>query len=140
MSDWYRRDGSGPVDVTDPAFKELSEEWHKNKTVRKTDVGDAMVSTVYLGLDHSYGEGPPLIFETMVFGGVLDQQQWRYSTEAQAIEGHARVIGLVEAAEDRLGHIVSRRDVRDAVELLCGFTTGGESIEAQQIIDAVRAL
>jgi hypothetical protein len=27
----------------------------------------AVVSTVFLGLDHSYDGGPPLIFETMVF-------------------------------------------------------------------------
>ena len=30
-------------------------------------VGDYWVSTVWLGLDHAFGEGPPLIFETMVF-------------------------------------------------------------------------
>jgi hypothetical protein len=50
------------------------------------------VSTVWLGLDHglTFGEGPLEIFETMVFGGQYDQEQERYSTEQQAIEGHAR--------------------------------------------------
>ena len=31
------------------------------------------VSTVWLGLDHRFDEGPPLIFETMIFGGPHDQ-------------------------------------------------------------------
>lgn len=26
-----------------------------------------LVSTVFLGLDHQYGSGPPLLFETMIF-------------------------------------------------------------------------
>jgi hypothetical protein len=49
------------------------------------------VSTVWLGLDHSwttYGEGPPVIFETMIFGGPADQMMWRYSTIEEAREGH----------------------------------------------------
>lgn len=38
------------------------------KSVARTIVGDAVVSTVYLCLDHSYGLAPrPLVFETMVF-------------------------------------------------------------------------
>ena len=27
------------------------------------------VSTVFLGMDHQFGEGPPILWETMVFGG-----------------------------------------------------------------------
>ena len=46
------------------------------------------VSTVWLGLDHNYGEGEPLIFETMVFAskndrGDLDMN--RYSTKEEAL-------------------------------------------------------
>jgi hypothetical protein len=53
-----------------------------------TMVGRVRVSTVWLGLDHHFGDGPPIIFETMVFGGVDDQAQERYCTEAEAIVGH----------------------------------------------------
>lgn len=50
----------------------------------------ARVSTVFLGLDHRFGgEGPPILFETMIFGGKLDQYQERCCTYAQAIEMHA---------------------------------------------------
>jgi len=52
------------------------------------------ISTVALGLDHQYGEGPPLIFETMVFPSgswdVLDMA--RYSTLAEAQAGHAEMV------------------------------------------------
>jgi hypothetical protein len=50
------------------------------------------LSTVWLGLDHSFGAGPPLIFETMVFGGPNDEEQERYSTEEEAKAGHAAMV------------------------------------------------
>jgi hypothetical protein len=35
--------------------------------------GNIGISTVFLGLDHRhFGDGPPLLFETMVFGGSRD--------------------------------------------------------------------
>lgn len=50
------------------------------------------VSTVFLGLDHRFGEGPPLVFETMVFGGPLDQDVDRYTTWEEAEAGHAVLV------------------------------------------------
>ena len=54
------------------------------------------VSTVWLGLDHQFGDGPPLIFETMVFSDKDsegdDRDQERYSTEAEAIAGHEAMV------------------------------------------------
>lgn len=52
------------------------------------------VSTVWLGLDQSFWGGPPLIFETMIFGGKHDQYQERYSTKDQALEGHKHALAL----------------------------------------------
>ena len=60
---------------------------------------NVMVSTVWLGLDHNYShEGPPIIFETMVFWGNWsgdDDYQQRYSTMEQALEGHAHALEWV---------------------------------------------
>lgn len=57
---------------------------------------DVRVSTVWLGLDHNFEpDGPPLIFETMVFGGPLADYQWRYATEAEAVAGHDQVVAKV---------------------------------------------
>lgn len=47
--------------------------------VTRPDSDPVSVSTVFLGMDHRhFGEGPPILFETMVFGGPLDMQQVRY--------------------------------------------------------------
>lgn len=55
-------------------------------------VDDAHVSTVWLGMNHSFTGGPPRIFETMIFGGPHTEWQDRYSTEADARAGHRRVV------------------------------------------------
>lgn len=60
-------------------------------------VGEAWVSTVWLGLNHAYGNGPPLIFETLVFGGETDGDGDRYSTRDEARAGHERIVDALKA-------------------------------------------
>lgn len=56
------------------------------------------VSTCWLGINHQWvPDLPPLIFETMIFGGPMNLECWRYATEAQAVEGHGYVVSLVRA-------------------------------------------
>jgi len=52
------------------------------------------VSTAWLGLDHNYGDDPPLIFETTTFAedDGDEQDQERYSTEQEALEGHQHMV------------------------------------------------
>ena len=53
----------------------------------------ARVSTVFLGIDHSFHNGPPILWETMVFGGPLDQEQDRCSgSRKQAEAMHAAML------------------------------------------------
>lgn len=69
-----------------------------DRTVACTHIPpNLLVSTVFLAIDHSFGTGPPLLFETMVFlnetrpydkGGY----QNRYTTWAEAEKGHAEVV------------------------------------------------
>jgi hypothetical protein len=61
-----------------------------NHIVQQTRLNDRVhVSTVFLGLDHNFGwKGPPVLWETMIFGGVLDGYQERYSSLGDAILGH----------------------------------------------------
>jgi hypothetical protein len=62
-------------------------------------IGDAeMVSTVFLGSDHNFGVGPPLLYETLVFGGTLDEERKRYSTREAALLGHAEMLNHVRAS------------------------------------------
>lgn len=59
------------------------------------------VSTVWLGIDHGFGEGAPVIFETMVFAeGSEDQDCRRYTTEDQAKAGHVEMVTVVAATLD----------------------------------------
>lgn len=66
-----------------------------NRIVAQTDIGRIQISTVFLGLNHRYfGDGPPLIFETMIFGGKHDGYQSRSSTWEEAEKEHAEAIAL----------------------------------------------
>jgi hypothetical protein len=58
-----------------------------------------MVSTVWIGINYNFGDGDPVIFETMVFGGEERQDEtcWRWTTEAEATAGHAEVVATVAA-------------------------------------------
>ena len=73
--------------------------WFKNtqnRHVADEKVGDVRISTVFLGLDHSWDGPPPLLFETMVFGGPLDMDMERYTTWKQAEDGHKRMVERVK--------------------------------------------
>lgn len=52
------------------------------------------VSTVFLGLDHGFGPGAPVLWETMIFGGPHDEYQERYTSYDDALAGHARAVAL----------------------------------------------
>jgi hypothetical protein len=70
-------------------------EWFEkaNRVVKQTQVADGVeVSTVFLGLDHSFGSGKPLLFETMIFGGSKDGNCYRYTTWDEALGGHNNIL------------------------------------------------
>jgi hypothetical protein len=59
---------------------------------------EIVVSTVFLGLDHNFsGQGGPILFETMVFGGKCDEYQCRHHTWAEAAAFHAMVVEELRA-------------------------------------------
>ena len=60
---------------------------------------EKFISTVFLGLDHNYSDGTPLLFETMVFDSTKGTVQYgsgevvgRYATKAQALKGHEKIV------------------------------------------------
>lgn len=99
---WYvlGPDGRTPVPVDDLRRVELGMQDYAKRRVAKDVVGGAEVSTVFLGLDHRmFGDGPPLLFETMIFGGECDELQRRYETWDEAEHGHARIVARLRAVE-----------------------------------------
>ena len=76
------------------------------------------VSTVFLGLDHNYGSGPPVLWETMVFGGELDQKQDRCSGTWQNAEAmHALMLDRVKT----LTPLIIIPKEHDVVKLVCDY-------------------
>lgn len=99
MVRWYRLDGHDAVPMRTRA--EQYAEWDRRERsirdgedayrVARTELDDGRyVSTVFLGLDHQWGEGPPLLFETMVFPECEDYE--RYATWDEAVAGHDQVV------------------------------------------------
>lgn len=67
------------------------------RNVNQSYIGDVKISTVFLGVDHNYcADGPPLVFETMIFGGQYDQYQERCSTYLEACKQHDVAVRLVK--------------------------------------------
>lgn len=85
MSQYYILDGRTPVPVTDTlTWAAWFESNKRHVAVSKSKLTPARVSTVFLGLDHSWNGGPPILFETMIFGGRFDGYQERCSTWEEA--------------------------------------------------------
>jgi len=77
-------------------------EWHSdasNRAVAKTTINEVEVSTVFLGVNHNWNPGPLILFETMVFGGKLDEEQERCSTWDEALLQHKEMVEQVCAVE-----------------------------------------
>jgi hypothetical protein len=75
------------------------EDWYETaqRRVAESTIGDVRISTVFLGLDHNFGDGPPELWETMVFGGVLGQEQDRCSGSREQAEAmHAAMVERVK--------------------------------------------
>ena len=99
MADRYILDGHTPVKCDDVR---TWAEWYgantSQRVVANTKTPNGEVSTVFLATDHAWGQRPPVLFETMVFGGSLDDECERYCTWEEAEAGHERMVQLVTHA------------------------------------------
>ena len=99
MSDHYVMNEAGYVVEHHGSLVEWSQKVGEQKRIAHTQIGDVSVSTIFLGMDHSFGDGQGLFFETMVFGGPLDEDMDRYATREMAIKGHAAMVKRVTDPE-----------------------------------------
>lgn len=104
-SDHFILNGKDAVPTDLSTWAKWFEGNFNKRQVSVTERDGIKVSTVFLGLDHSFGEGPPLIFETMIFGGPHDQDCWRYTTWQQAEEGHDKACMVAFAVKDRFANL-----------------------------------
>jgi hypothetical protein len=108
--DCYDRDGN-PISLAEWGALRDDPEY---RTLARDEPDGYLVSTVWLGLDHGWGLGIPVIFETMVFAPATPESRaresrWygepseseydfdgiyqdRYATEAGALAGHDQAL------------------------------------------------
>lgn len=68
-------EGKVPIDCEMLEWATWFETAKEERIVGKTIVGMFKVSTVFMGLCHQFsGDGPPILFETMVFSTELDEE------------------------------------------------------------------
>jgi hypothetical protein len=77
--------------------------WYETaeRRVERTTINDDVdVSTVFLGIDNNFGgDGPPILFETLVFGGEYDGWQRRCATLGEAKVIHFQVVEALRRGE-----------------------------------------
>ena len=92
MGDNYILDAEGKP-VLEPDILKWAEWFESNdRKVAKDMIGGVQVSTVFLGMDHSFGGGTPILYETMIFSGPHDEYQTRASTREEALEQHRAAV------------------------------------------------
>lgn len=80
---WWKLDGKDPVRCSLDEWGDFME--HGSRIVQQDWVGGKFLSTVFLGIDHNFlPVGPPLLFETMLFGP---------RTESFVFNGRRRLYG-----------------------------------------------
>lgn len=106
MSDWYYLKNRKPVpygctvfDNSERFFKLMTNHFGNNK-IRIKYLADCWVSTIFLGLDHSFTGGKPMLFETMIFkkDSLVSMDCFRSSTHRQALKQHQAALKLVRPA------------------------------------------
>jgi len=105
---YYLDDNGEPVgaDLDDPRLIEwFSHSWEpgpRSKRVAENEVDHYWVSTVFLSIDHAFLDGPPVLWETMVFDretGESDLYCEGYASREAAMQGHARVVAALLAGK-----------------------------------------
>lgn len=91
---------NGKIPILEPNVFIWAEWFEKaDRQVEYTEIGKYAISTVFIGLDHSFGVfDKPILFETMIFeltnNGRNTCDKWnkeRYSTWEEAVLGHKKI-------------------------------------------------
>lgn len=112
----YILKGKKPVPVED--YIEWAKWWETHdRAVAKTTIGNMLISTVFLGVDHNFSmRGKPILFETMVFiygeshrQAPQDVYQRRFATWSGAERHHKRLVQKIRWAIFESTNLLERR-------------------------------
>jgi hypothetical protein len=96
MPRYFILEGHIPVACDVLTWSRWFEDHYGNFHVNWTEQDDVCISTVFLGINHNFfGDGPPILFETMVFIAGDGVHQERYRTWDEAAAGHLRWVNEI---------------------------------------------
>lgn len=95
---WYILKRGKPVKAKSTKHYHYWTRYSKYTAVKQDTINDIYISTVFLGLDHSHSRNNniPVLWETMIFRGVHDVYQERYSSIEAAKIGHQVALNLIK--------------------------------------------
>ncbi len=76
-----------------------------SRILKQEKVGRVMVSTVFLALDYDFFFHPkkkPILWETMIFGGKRDKEQYRYRSKISALRNHKKIVEEIKNDRKRV--------------------------------------
>ncbi len=107
---YYVLEGREPREVSHEEWAEwMKSPFEERARVAETTVGDLWVSTVFLAMNHNFGDGEPILFETKIKrgdrvspngegrAGVWLDFQRRYATFEEALAGHEEAVEQVRS-------------------------------------------
>lgn len=98
MSDYYILNKDHSVTQCNDSLTWAKDFENTDRRVVQEYIGEYLISTVFLGLNHAFDDGPPQLFETMVFkGSESDLLCGRCATWDEALAQHARVCEQVRS-------------------------------------------
>ena len=94
--------------IEEPDYKKWSawfeSAYKKVEIVAESRLGGSTVSTRFLALSMTLApDSPPMVFETRVNGGWLDNQQERFSSLVEATAGHENWVRRVKESDEENG-------------------------------------
>lgn len=72
---------------------------HANREVATTIDAAFVLYTSFIGIDYSFGTGPPLVYETMLEMPGNQAFHWRHHTRPEAMLFHAAVVDAIHAGK-----------------------------------------
>jgi hypothetical protein len=101
-------------------------EQHEDRHVRFDRLGRTVVSTAFIGLDLSSPPNRhyPVLWETMVFGGIFDGQQARFQSRVHALAAHELIVAWLRPFVGR-SHAHIRKICREKLQRMAA-TAGTE--------------
>lgn len=95
MNKYILDDNGDPVPCTDVLeWARWFEAAGEKRQLARDELGEVLISTIFLGIDHSWSGGPPILWETMIFDGQGDEYQERAATKEEALENHYMAIQI----------------------------------------------